>query len=124
MIVTVPAAMPVTRPDWLTVAFVASEVVHATVRPLSVFPVASSVATDSCAVAPPTVTLTVAGESTDATAGCDTVMLTCPLLPPALAMIDAVPALRPVITPALLTDATAVLLVDHETTPVPIGAPF
>src|SRR5205085_8990493 len=56
VIVTVPAAIPVTRPEVDTVAFVASEVVHVIARPVTTAPDASVRFAVICCVAP---TLTV-----------------------------------------------------------------
>src|SRR5262245_51349 len=52
VMVTTPAATPVTRPFVLTVALVTSEDAHSTARPTSVLPVASTVCTPSCVVPP------------------------------------------------------------------------
>jgi hypothetical protein len=111
-------------PDCVTVAFDASDDDHAIVRPESVLPDASSVAAESCVVAP-TVTEAVAGEiRTDATVGTVTVRFVCPVFPPALAMTETAPGATPVMTPALEIVAIEELLVDHVTVPVAIEAPF
>src|SRR5674476_845761 len=63
VIVAVPAAAAVIKPVELTVAFVASDVVHAMVRPVSVAPFALSVVAFSCRVLP---TITVAADGATA----------------------------------------------------------
>jgi len=124
VIVAEPAATAVTRPVELTVAFELSEVAQVTTRPGSAAPPASRVAAVNCRVSP-TASVVVDGETvTLATGAAVTVSVACPCLPPAAAMITAVPGDTPMTTPALLTVATEVVAEVQVTVPVAIAAPF
>jgi hypothetical protein len=73
LMLTLPTPTAVTNPDTLTFAFVESEVVHVTVRPVSGAFLTSSVVADICC-AVPTIIEGVAGETvTLATGTCTTV---------------------------------------------------
>src|SRR5437870_3662983 len=115
VIVTAPAAAPVTRPLLLTVAQAVLELVHVTVRPVRVLPLASFSVAVSCSVCP-TSTLPDAGLTvTEATGTFVTVMAAVPLCPSLVAVTVAEPAATPVTTPLLLTVAEAVLELVHVT---------
>src|SRR5206468_12763245 len=89
---------------------------HLTTRPVRVLPAESFVTAESCRV-PPTKRLADAGLTvTDATGTIVTVMTAVPLLPSLAAVIVAEPAATPVTKPALLTVATAGLLLAQVTT--------
>src|SRR6266480_1017113 len=116
VIVAEPAATPVTKPLLLTVATAVLLLDHVTTRPVRVPPAESLVTAESCRV-PPTKRLADAGLTvTDATGTIVTVMTAVPLLPSLAAVIVAEPAATPVTKPALLTVATAALLLAQVTT--------
>src|SRR5713101_2714521 len=124
VIVAVPATLPVTSPDALTVATVVLLLAHVTVRPVSGAPFASFGVAVSCTVVP-SFTDAVAGATvTDATGTCTTVSAALPLCPSLVAVIVAVPATLPVTSPAALTVATVVLLLAHVTVRPVSGVPF
>src|SRR5437867_836294 len=124
VIVTDPAATPVTRPLADTVASAAFELVHVTARPVSTFPAASLGAAVSCVVAP-TNTVAVAGLTvTDATGTLDTVTAAVPLCPSLVAVIVAAPTAIPVTSPLADTVATALLLVLQLTARPPSTLPL
>jgi hypothetical protein len=111
-----PAAVPVTNPPALTVATAELLLAHVTVRPESVFPLASCSAAASCTVWP-TAVLTVAGFTlTDATGAAVTVTEAVPLFPSLVAVMVAEPASTPVTSPLSLTLATPESLVVQVTT--------
>src|SRR5439155_377046 len=116
VIVTVPpSATSVTSPLDDTVAIVGTLDVHATVRPVSVLPLASFSVTLSCTV-PLAGTIVVAGETaTEATGASVTVTVALPVLPSLVAVIVADPAVPPVTRPLVLTVATLGLLLVHVT---------
>src|SRR3989441_6619961 len=123
VIVAAPAATPLTRPLALTVATEAFEVVHVTVRPVSVLPFASLGIALSGPVWP-TGTDAVAGLTvTDATGTVATVIAAVPLFPSLVAVSVAAPTATPVACPAPFTVATAGLLLDHVTVRPPSGLP-
>src|SRR2546425_5860360 len=123
VIVAAPAATPLTRPLALTVATEAFEVVHVTVRPVSVLPLASFTVAVSGTVWP-TCTDAVAGLTvTDATRTVATVIAAVPLFPSLVAVSVAAPTATPVACPAPFTVATAGLLLDHVTVRPPSGLP-
>jgi hypothetical protein len=126
-IVAVPAAIPVTRPDVVTVAFVGSELDHSTARPASVAPFASRVVAVSC-TADPTTSDAVAGVTETLATATDvdavTVIAADPVFPLAVAMICAVPTPTAVTAPDCVTATTLVLEELHDTDPVAITAPF
>src|SRR5207253_1363090 len=115
VIVTDPAATPVTRPVADTVAIAGLALVHMMARPASTLPAASFGVAVSCAV-PPTKTVAVAGlTTTEATGTVDTVTAAVPLWPSLVAVIVAAPTATPVTRPLADTVATALLLVVHVT---------
>src|SRR2546426_7306312 len=115
VIVTAPAATPITRPLADTVAIAVFELVHVTARPASTFPAASLGVALSCVVAP-TNTVAVAGLTvTDATGTLDTVTAAVPLCPSLVAVIVAAPTATPVDRKSAETVATALLLVVQVT---------
>src|SRR2546425_4006277 len=123
VMVAAPAATPLTRPLALTVATEAFEVVHVTVRPVSVLPLASFTVAVSGTVWP-TCTDAVAGLTvTDATGTVATVIAAVPLFPSLVAVSVAAPTATPVACPAPFTVATAGLLLDHVTVRPPSGLP-
>src|SRR5205823_6378081 len=111
-----PAATPVTRPLLLfTVAADVLELVHTTVRPVSVLPPASFSVAVSCTVAFAKM-LAVAGATvTVATGALDTVTSDVPFTPSLVAVIVAVPAATPVTRPLLLFTVAADALELHTT---------
>src|SRR3989454_11199586 len=101
----------------------AFEVVHVTVRPVSVLPFASFGVAASGTVWP-TGTDAVAGLTvTDATGTVATVIAAVPLFPSLVAVSVAAPTATPVACPAPFTVATAGLLLDHVTVRPPNGLP-
>src|SRR2546426_11193700 len=101
----------------------AFEVVHVTVRPVSVLPFASFGVAASGTVWP-TGTDAVAGLTvTDATGTVATVIAAVPLFPSLVAVSVAAPTATPVACPAPFTVATAGLLLDHVTVRPPTGLP-
>ena len=112
MIVAVPAATALTRPDEDTVAIAALLVDHATARPVSVLPFASRVMAESCAVCPIDsddvggVTATVATGATDTAV---TVTVAHPCFDVSNADVahtcELAPAASAVTSPAALTEA-------------------
>src|ERR1019366_9134556 len=115
VIVAVPRATAVTSPLALTVALVASDVPHVTVRPESVLPLASSVAAVSCCVAPMT-NVAVAGVTVTVATGIGlTVMVAVPVFVSLVAVIVAVPGATAVTSPLVLTVALVASDVPHVT---------
>src|SRR5205823_4863095 len=116
VIVAVPAATPVTRPLLLfTVAMDVLELLHTTVRPVSVLPPASFSVAASCTVAFVRM-LAVAGATvTVATGALDTVTSDVPFTPSLVAAIVAVPAVTPVTRPLPLFTVAADALELHTT---------
>ena len=113
VIVEVPAPRPVTEPVLDTVAADGFDDDQVTVRPVRMlFAASRSVATNCCV--PPAEIVAVSGVTdTVLTGAAWTVTAAVPILPSAVAEIVAVPAATPVTTPPLVTDATALLDVDH-----------
>src|SRR5436190_9015824 len=124
-----PALIAVTRPSALTVATVASAVVHETVRPVSTLE-ASSLSTALACVLCPTVSVLepsvavmeatgagvgAAGVESAAVTGGVTVIVAAARLFSETAVIFAVPALIGVRAPVELTTTTAALFVLHAT---------
>jgi hypothetical protein len=103
VIVALPAAMPLTTPVPFTVATVAAEVVHCTVRPVSVTPVESRICTASGVVAPTRIVVVAGVTRTSATARGATITGTRTDLPPALAATCAEPREIPVTIPPWVT---------------------
>jgi hypothetical protein len=119
-----PAATPVTRPLLETVATELSELVHVTLRPVSIPPSASSGVALSCTVPPAAIEGVGGVTATDAT-GAEIVMLAWPVTPPLLAVIvTGPPALTPVTSPPLDTVATAVFADVHVTVAPVTGSPL
>src|SRR5438309_1217076 len=115
VIVTAPAATPVTSPVADTVAIAAFELVQLITRPLSTLPAASLGVAVSCTV-PPTYTFGAVGPTvTDATGTLETVTAAVALCPSLVAVIVTLPADWPVTRPLALTAASDVLLLDHMT---------
>ena len=115
VIVTDPAARPVTTPTAFTVAFVTSELVNVTTRPLSTLPAASFVAAASVVVAPMAMDAEVGVSVTVAmgTMAFVTVTEALAVRSSDVAVMVAVPAATPVTTPVALTVAIAPLEVVH-----------
>src|SRR6059058_5396500 len=123
VIVTEPAATPVTNPLALTVATAVLPLAQVIVRPESELPFASFGAAASCIVWP-TCTVAVAGLTvTDATGTVVTVIAAVPLFPSLVAVSVAAPTATPVACPAPFTVATAGLLLDQVTVRPPSGLP-
>src|SRR6266550_4143702 len=106
IVVVPPLARSVTSPLGETVATVGVLDVHATVRPVSVVPLASLRVTVSCTV-PPTERVAGAGLTTTVATGISaTVTVALPVRPSLMAVIVAVPTVPPVTSPLGDTDAT------------------
>lgn len=120
VIVTVPAATPVTTPEPETVAIAALLVVQVTGAPAITLPFASrTVAVNDAEL--PMATVALAGVTdTLAAVGAFTVTVAVPLALPLVAVIVALPGPTPVTTPEAETVATAELLVVHVTVALPI----
>src|SRR6185437_12033278 len=119
VIVAVPAFTPLTSPETAsTDAMVASELLHAIVRPVRTFPLASLVVAVACVVAPTTMldevilTETVATGAGGGVGGgvlpLVTVMLAVPLLPSEVPVMVAEPAPAPVMSPVAPSTVTTV----------------
>jgi hypothetical protein len=117
VMLVLPTARVVTRPEPETVATAVLLDDHVMARPVKTFPFASRVTADSCTVKP-TCTLGEAGDTvTDATGaggGAATVSAAEPLCPSLVATMLAEPALRAVTTPLPLTEAIPALELDQE----------
>src|SRR5438309_4582887 len=115
IVVVPPLATSDTSPLGETVATVVVLDVHATVRPVSVVPLASLRVTVSCTV-PPTGRVAGAGLTTTVATGTSaTVTAAVPAFPSLVAVMVAVPAATPFTSPLLLTVAILVLLLAHVT---------
>src|SRR5438132_2114839 len=115
IVVVPPLATSDTSPVGDTVITVGVLDVHATVRPVSVVPLASLRVTVSCTV-PPTGRVAGAGLTTTVATGTSaTVTAAVPAFPSLVAVIVAVPAATPFTSPLLLTVAILVLLLAHVT---------
>ena len=113
VIVAVPGAIPVTTPDWLTVAISGLLVVHATTRSVTTAPFASRTVTVRV-VLEPVETVAVVGESVTLPTGMlETVSAVVPLTPSTVAVIVAEPAVIALTVPSDATVATAVLELDQ-----------
>ena len=124
VMVALPAATAVTRPLDDTVALVASDELHVTVRPVNVALAASRVTAVSGCVEP-TRMLTVAGDTVTLATGTGmTVRVACPDLLPEVAVMVVCPAATAVIAPADEIEATADDEDDQVTVPTPMDAPF
>jgi hypothetical protein len=111
VIVTAPAARPVTRPEEDTRARVESLVVHATARPARGSPAASLGVAVSCTVFPMSTLDDGGSTSTVATGTLVTVTVADPLLPSLAAVMVATPVATPWTMPEAFTVATADALV-------------
>jgi len=113
VIVALPAATAVTRPDVDTLAMLVLLELQLITRPVRTLLLASRVVAESCCV-PPTMRFAVVGETeTEATgtgAGAETVIAEEPVFPSLVAVTEAVPAATAVTRPELDTVATFVLL--------------
>ena len=107
VIVTAPAAMPVTSPVEDTVATAGALDAHATARPESTLPAASVRVAASCTLAPTSTTAVAGLIATDATGTFATPIAADALFPSLVAVIVAVPAATPVTRPAADTVAIA-----------------
>ena len=107
-IVAEPGATPVTSPELFTVATAAALVLQVTDRPVSGVPLASFGVAVSCTVAPACTDAGLGVTVTDATGtlAALTVIVAAPLVPPAAAVIVAVPAATPLTRPLDETVAT------------------
>jgi hypothetical protein len=106
VIVAVPGATPVTTPDGDTVAIAVLLDAHVMARPVSAFPLASSVAAVSVVVCPTTTAAVEGVTFTDATGAAVTVTVAVPLFPSLDAVIVTDPTLSPLTRPVLDTTAT------------------
>src|SRR3989440_9955960 len=119
VMVSAPAASPVTRPLPLTVATLVLSLVHVTVRPVNTLPAASFSVAVSCTALPAStvaedgVTVTVATGAGGG--GVVTVIAAVPLCPSLVAVMVADPAATPLTRPLPLTVATLVLALVHVT---------
>ncbi len=116
VIVTVPAATPVTRPVELTVATVGSLVPHVTTRPVSNPPIESLVVAANCVVAVTRMPALGGDTTTLLTGTSDTLIVLVPLFVSLVAVIVAVPGATAVTNPVDDTVATPVLFEPHVTT--------
>src|SRR5438309_10562189 len=106
VIVTAPAAMPVTSPVEDTVATAGALDAHATARPESTLPAASVRVAASCTLAPTSTTALAGLTVTEATGTRLTVTAAPPVFPSLAAVIVADPAAAPVTRPLAETVAT------------------
>src|SRR5438309_7057800 len=107
VIVTAPAATPVTRPVEDTVATAGALDAQATDRPESTLPAASFRVVVSCTVAPTSTTAVAGLITTEATGTFATPTLAVPLRPSLVAVIVTDPAATPVTSPVADTVAIA-----------------
>jgi hypothetical protein len=113
VMLALPARMPLTSPELVVVAMVGAELVHVTVRPVTVFPAASESVALSCSVFP-SCTEPLAGEmDTLFTGPTETEKSDVPDLPPAEPVIVALPVCAAVASPLASTLTTEELEVDH-----------
>src|SRR5947208_7893360 len=124
VIVAVPGVTPVTSPALVTVATDVLLLDQVTARPESAAPFASLGVAVNWTVCPAW-TVAVGGvTSTVATGTLVTVIDAVPLFPSLVAVIEAEPGVTPVTSPARLTVATDVLLLDQVTPRPESAAPF
>jgi hypothetical protein len=116
VIVAVPSATAVTRPDDETVATAGLLDPQLTARPVSTLPTESSVVAVSCAVVPGAMLSLVGCTATIPTGTGVTVIVLEPLLPSLVAVIVAVPGATAVTTPEAETVAATGLFDTHVTT--------
>lgn len=127
VIVADPAPMAVTVPMADTVATAAFDVLHANVRPVSVFPCASRRVTVTVVVAPVVRLVTGAESEMLATGVGDVGLMTIvaeAVFPSEVAMIVADPAAMPETDPVALTVASVGSLLDHVTIRLASVFPF
>jgi hypothetical protein len=115
VIVAVPSATAVTRPEEDTVATDALDVAHDTAALLIVAPFWSLTVAESCCVAPIDENERLVGDSVTVEAAWDTVAVAVALTEPDVAVIVAVPLATEVTSPADDTVATDELDVAHVT---------
>src|SRR5205807_1364369 len=115
VIVTAPAATPVTRPVEDTVATAGALDAQATDRPESTLPAASFRVVVSCTVAPTSTTAVAGLITTEATGTFATPTLAVPLCPSLVAVTVPAPTATPVTRPLAETVAIAPLLVVQVT---------
>ena len=123
VIVALPSATEVTRPDDETVATDEFDVVHVTVAPDMVAPPVSFTVATSVVVSASEAKLRLVGESVTEAAVWATEIPAVPLTEPDVAVIVADPAATPVTSPADDTVATAASDVNHVTDAPDIVAP-
>src|SRR2546423_879600 len=124
VIVAEPGVTPDTSPAPLTVATAVLLLDQVTVRPESVLPLASFSVALSCTVWPGWIESVAGLTETAATGTWVTVTDAVPLFPSLVAVIVAEPGVTPTTSPAPLTVATDVLLLDQETVRPESAAPF
>src|SRR5712691_409091 len=124
VIVTAPAATPVTSPVDDTVATAGALDAQVTDRPESTLPAESSTVAASCTVAPASTTAVTGLTVTEATGTGFTVTVARPVIPSLVALIVAVPAATPVTRPPVDTVATPRALDAHVTVRPLSGLPF
>jgi hypothetical protein len=112
---TIPPPTAVTRPDELTVASDAFEVLHATGRPVMGFPRASVALAVACVVWPTLMLELPRTTPTVSTVGTVTASAAEPTTPSTVAVIAAEPGATAVTAPDGATVATLGSEVDHET---------
>jgi hypothetical protein len=122
-IVAVPAATAVTSPVLVTDAFVASDELHVTTRPVRTAPVEEVVTALSCCVLP-MLSVAVAGVTVTAATGIGLiVMVAVPCFPSLVAVIVTVPTAIAVTIPACVTVAFVLSVLLHATVRPVSGAP-
>ena len=112
MIVALPLAAAVTRPEASTVATVESLDDHAT---SIAFPFASTASATRLSVSPNAPNVTTSGVNCSVTASCSTTTVALPDTEPAVAVTVAAPLATAVTRPDALTVATAALLLAQVT---------
>ena len=115
MIEAVPAALPVTTPELLTVATVVAVELHVTTRPVRMPPAESRSVAVNAWVCPTKIDAVAGAMVTEATGTFTTVRVAVPLLVSLVAMMEVEPSATLVATPAPLIVATPVLVDVHET---------
>ena len=117
VIVAVPSATPVTKPDASTVATSASLDSHENSAPATICPFTSNASAVSCSVAPRTIVSTDGDTSTEATGSGTrtTVTSAVPCALPELAVIVAIPSATAVTRPEAFTVATELALLVQVT---------
>ena len=121
--VVAPVDTPVTSPVLSTVAILSFDDDHVTVRPVSLFPTASSGSAIRCTVSPTLIAALDGVTRTDETPCGMTVIVEKPETPEALAAMRTVPTATPVTTPVLDTVAIAAFSVFQKTVAPDTGWP-